>query len=176
MRMGFLFTQMFWGIFFVLFGLVIIIKVVFGVHIPFLRLFISFLLIYMGITMVMGHSNRKESQRSVIFDDTRIQAGGTGKYDIIFGSGIIELAEPEPDKAVTRVQVNTVFGSAVIKLKPGIPVKVAVDAAFAGAKLPNGNQISFGEASYQSPDLDESKPYILLDADVVFGSLEIVAE
>jgi len=174
--MGFLFTQMFWGIFLVLLGLVMIIKVVFGIHIPFLRLFISFLLIYMGISMLMGHFTRKEGQRSIVFDESRIQAGGSGKYDIIFGSGVIELAEPEASQGVTRVQVNVVFGSAVIKIKPGTPVKLTVDAAFAGANLPNGNQISFGEASWQSPGLDESKPYLLLDTDVVFGSLDIMTE
>lgn len=52
-------------------------------------------------------------------------------------------------------------------------MKIKVDAAFASAKMPDGNRISFGDYTYQTKSLKEGEDYLRVDADVVFGELVI---
>jgi hypothetical protein len=51
---------------------------------------------------------------------------------------------------------------------------VEVSSAFAEARRPDGSDLGFGDHVYRSKNLDESKPHLLVKADVVFGKIEIV--
>ena len=175
MRMGFVFSEAFWGIFLIVIGLTIVVKVVFGINIPLMRIILALLLIYIGVSILLGGSCARKSSPDVIFNESRIKVGEpAAKYDIVFGKGEIDLTALKVKPGITRIKVNTVFGSGTIKLRSDQPVKIKLSSAFAGAKLPDKNLVSFGEYTYRSPGLDEGRDYLYIEASVVFGELEIV--
>jgi hypothetical protein len=67
------------------------------------------------------------------------------------------------------------FGGGVIRLNPETPVKIMVNSAFAEAVMPDGNKVQFGNTSYQSKSYKEGQDGLLIEANVVFGGLEIVS-
>lgn len=177
MRMGFLFSEAFWGIFLILLGVTIVLKTFFGINIPLFKTAFAILLIYAGISMLAGgqrwHFYRNES---IFFNNTKVQAEqGRRDYNIIFGSGTLDFTNVKPEPEAHKIEVTTVFGSGVLKVDPNIPVIIKVDAIFASAQFPDGTGISFGNYTYRSPQKrGQNEPYVEIEADVVFGSLTIV--
>lgn len=172
MKMGFIFSQVFWGIFLILLGVSFILKVLFHLDIPVIRLFISFILIYMGLRVLTGGFGWERNHRNIIFNDYQFKVKADGDYNIIFGQGVVDLTGYEVD-ANTRIKINVIFGSGLVKLDPAQPLKIKVDAAFAGAKMPDGNMISFGEYSYQTPAVQKDQPYGKVEVSVVFGEIQL---
>lgn len=170
--MGFIFSQVFWGLFLILLGVSFILKVLFHLDIPVFRLFVSFILIYMGLRVLTGGFACERNSRNMIFNDHQIKVTATGEYNVIFGRGVIDLTDYSVDTN-TRIKINTIFGSGLVKLAPSQPLKIKVTSAFAGAKMPDGNMISFGEYSYQTPAVQENQPYGEMEINVVFGELEL---
>jgi len=170
--MGFLFSGIFWGIVVVLLGLSIILNVVAGVKIPFFRIFFGLLLIYWGVSLLIGA--RFHRSGTAVFSDADIKATAAGKQDVIFGRAAVDLSGIVLKPGANRYEVNTVFGASVIKLDRTMPVKVAASAAFAGVKLPDGGSVAFGESGWRSPGLKEDSTYLLVKTDVVFGATEVV--
>jgi hypothetical protein len=171
LRFGFLFTEVFWGIFLIIIGLSVVIKVLFNINIPLLRLALAFLLIYLGISMLVGGQGIKARPNTVLFNEMHLKASEAGQYNIIFGKGTLDLSALTAGGAKT--ELNTIFGAGVIEVNPKIPVRLHVNAAFAGATMPDGNTISFGDYLYQSPEYREGQPFLEIEANVVFGALTI---
>lgn len=141
-------------------------------NIPVFRIVISVLLIYMGLRILFGGFAFEKSNRNVIFNDNQIKVATAGDYNIIFGRGIVDLTDYSAE-AHTRIEINTIFGSGVVKLNPDQPLKITVNSVFAGAKMPDGNMISFRKYIYQTPGYQENKPYGEVEVNVVFGELQL---
>ena len=171
--MGFLFSGIFWGVVVVLLGLSIILNVVAGVRIPFVRVFFGLLLIYWGVNLLIGARHGRSG--TAVFSDTEVKVTTAGKQDVLFGRGVIDLTGIVLKEGVNRYEVNTVFGASIIKLDPAMPVKVVASSAFAGVKLPDGGNVAFGESTWRSANLKEDSTYLLVKTDVVFGGTEVVA-
>jgi hypothetical protein len=173
--MGFMFSGLFWGVIIILIGLTVILNVVMGVRIPLIRIVFGLLLIYWGVSLLIGTSFRIRTSGSTVFSDSDVRATEAGKQDVIFGKATIDLTGIQLKPGANRFEVNTVFGSSVIRLDPAMPVKVVASTAFAGVRMPDGANIAFGETTYRSAGLREDSTYLLVKADVVFGSTVIVA-
>lgn len=175
MRMGLAFSETFWGLFLIFLGIIFILKVTLGLNIPVFRVVLAFFLIYMGISLLIGGRFKpRVDKNTILFSDSKIEATKPGeKYDIVFSSGTIDLTGIDNIEKVSRVDVNTVFGSGVIRLNRDIPVVIKANSAFASISLPNGNQVTFGDQYYRSENYQEGQPYLELHTDVVFGSLSI---
>jgi hypothetical protein len=48
-----------------------------------------------------------------------------------------------------------------------------MNSAFGNAVAPDHSSISFGEYTYRSKSYKEGQPYLKIEADVVFGKLDI---
>lgn len=176
MKMG---AGLFWGIILIALGLSIIFKVIFGISI--FRIVIAAAFILLGVIILVGkpsfHSNRDDSD--VIFGEktyilSQIQ---NSEYNTIFGKTIYDFRNIDslpPGKI--KVKFNTVFGSAEILLPSNIPVQIKADAVFSAAKLPNGNTVAFGNASYRSATADTSSSTLYIETSVVFGGVNFVQE
>ena len=69
------------------------------------------------------------------------------------------------------------FSSSKIKLNKSLPTELLVNASFANALLPNHEKISFsGKYRYTIPPDSTETPLLKLEANVVFGNLEITTE
>jgi hypothetical protein len=171
--MSFIFSGLFWGIIVVLIGLSIILNVATGVKIPLVRIIFGLLLIYWGVSVLIGASFRSRHSGATIFSESEIKATQAGKQDVVFGKGTIDLTGIMLQPGVNRYEVSTVFGASVIRIDPAMPVKVVAGSAFAGVRMPDGGNIAFGETTYRSAGLREDSTYLLVKADVVFGSMEV---
>lgn len=175
MKMGFIFSGIFWGVIIVLIGLSILLNVVFGIRFPFFRIAFALFLIWLGITLLTGRSTWTREKNKAIFEEKRIDSiTPQTKYDIIFAKGVVDLSKVKLEEKVFKVEVNTVFGSGTIEIDPNLPTKIVVNSVFAGASMPDGNTIAFGQYIYKSDSLKEDTSYLLVNARVVFGGLEIV--
>lgn len=176
--MGCLSSGIFWGVLIIIIGILVLIRVIFGVHIPIFSLIIGLLLVYFGVRIITGMSCCRKS-REVIFESSKIETGtASGKYDVVFGRNIVDLTGVELKSGVKGVEVNTIFGSSVIKIDPAMPVKIRASSAFGSARLPDGNMAAFGEYTYKSDTLKQAdtSTYLLINLNVVFGSAEIVTK
>jgi hypothetical protein len=173
--MGFIFSEIFWGVLLIILGASVVIKAVFHISIPIFPIIIAFILIYGGIRILMGGFGVSNPQNMVLFNDATIQIiNPKDTYNVLFGRGVIDLTKVTLTKETPKVQINTIFGGGVIRLNPATPVKIVVNSAFAEAVMPDGNKVQFGNTSYQSKSFKEGQDYLLIEANVVFGGLEIV--
>lgn len=177
MRMGFMFSEAFWGIFLILLGIAVVLKAFWGINIPLVRTAFAILLICTGISMLAG-GNRwfyKHDNHTVMFGDSAFKAWKhhDREYEIIFGSGVIDLRQMKPGADQKKIEISTVFGSGTVLLDPNLPVEFKVDSVFAGASFPDGSNINFGEHTYRTPNFKPGEPYLEVEAEVVFGSLSI---
>ncbi|MEO0107805.1 MAG: LiaF domain-containing protein [candidate division WOR-3 bacterium] len=172
--MGLIFTGVFWGAVLILLGIGVILNVILGTKIPFGRIFWALLLIYIGISLLVRPAWHKRTWHRKWTSDKVMITSTPGKHDIVFGSAVFDLTSVELQDRVQCEEIDVVFGSAEVRLNPEMPVRIEVNTVFASAKLPNGNEKSFGEYTYQSRTFDENRPYLSIKADVVFGSLEFV--
>ncbi len=173
--MSFVFSGLFWGAIVVLIGLTIILNGVLGIRIPIIRIVFGLLLIYWGISLLLGLSFRRTSGTTA-FSDSRLESTeASGKQDVVFGRSTIDLTGVQLKPGVNRYEVNTVFGASVIRLNPATPAKVVVSSAFAGVRLPDGNTLAFGDNTWLSPAFKPDSAYLYLKVGVVFGGVEITA-
>lgn len=169
---------MFWGLFLILVGFALIIKYVFNLDIPVMRIAVALFLIMVGIRLLMKNRDffwDKHDKNDVIFREASFDGKDMNdkEYNVIFGSSVIDLRDLDSTDLPKTLKINTIFGSSIVKLNKNLPVKLVGDAVFAGAKLPDGNTTAFGEVTYNSPSLEPDVDKLTLQADVVFGSLQV---
>jgi predicted membrane protein len=182
--MRFVFNRIFWGIILVLLGIGLFVERVYGIELPLWGIFWSMVIIAIGISLILPHEKRfrccqsngsKVKEGNVVFDEASIEGDTEIKdYNIVFGSGEIDLTKLSTPKKNSKIEINTIFGKGIIKINKDLPIKVKATSAFGEAKLPGGNSVAFGDSYYESSAYDPNKPFILVRANVVFGGLEIL--
>jgi hypothetical protein len=176
MRMGF---GLLIGVLIMLWGLGIIINVVFHVNIPILKILLGLFLIYIGLKIIFGSSFPCSifhwHSQDAVFSNRTYQGlhGESNEYNAVFGKAMIDLRGVELKEKVTRIKVATVFGNAEVILDKNIPVRIKVDTILGEVKMPQNIGGSFGSAYYQSENFDENKNYLIIDASSVIGGIEI---
>lgn len=175
--MGFLFSGLVWGSFFILLGLAVILKYTLNIDIPVIRLFFAFFLIYLGVQVLLGGFRKTACAPNVVFDQRKVEASGKeGQYNVIFGKGVVDLTGVDfKDKDIT-VEANTIFGSSTVKINSDMPTLVKANAAFGNAKMPDGNAAAVGTYVYKNKTYQEGKPCLTVNANVVFGEVEVTEQ
>ncbi len=174
--MNFIFTTVFWGAMLILLGGSIILKAVFHIDIPIFRIVLALIVIYWGVTLLVGKPLRfgRNRSESVIFNSESFDSGsGNEKYNVVFGSGKFNLSKISLDEGSRYVDINVVFGEGVLIIPKDIPVIIKSNAVFAEVNLPDGNGNSFGDSGYRSTNYKEGEPVLVINGKVVFGELEI---
>lgn len=175
MKMG---AGLFWGVLLILIGIGVVIRVVFNINFPIVKFIIAFFFIFIGIKLLIGNFNFRHinvDENTTIFSESRIDGLDENfkEYNVIFGSSVIDLRDIDMSKGSKEIKINTIFGETVLKISDKTPIKIKADAAFANAKLPNGNTATFGTGRYESETFSPDTNYIYVKGDVVFGSFEI---
>lgn len=179
MKMGFLFTPVFWGGVLVLWGCAIVLNVLFHLNIPVFRILIGLIIVFAGIQLLVGWQGKswcsvQNDEHNVIFSKSTIKATPlTKEYNIVFSNSELNVTEPNPEWVNSKLEVNTVFGAGFIIINPEIPVKIVTTAAFGRIITPDNQQSVIGDHVYQTPALKDNQPYLLIEANVVFGNMEV---
>lgn len=171
---------LFWGIILIIIGISLIIKVVFKIDFPVMKVLIAFFFIYLGIKILAGNvgfAKIKSGPNDVIFSESTFvhETSLPAEQNVVFGRAVFDLRNFKESSLPTDIHINTVFGNSEILIRKSMPVIIKVDAAFAGATLPNGNSNVLGSANYKSDNFDETKPHLTIRTDAVFSALKIRA-
>lgn len=162
------------GALLVLFGLSLILKVIFNIDVPVIRVVIALFLIYLGIRLFIGRDfsliSRNKNENIIVFGQRTISRIEDGmEYNVVFGKGILDLRNTHPsDSHDIFIRLNTVFGSSDVLYNDTIPLKIKSTSAFGGTRLPNGNTEAFGTYEFITGD-SANRPYIILETNTVFG-------
>lgn len=172
-------SGIFWGTFLILLGMLILINVIFGIKLPFIRLLIGIILIYLGITFITGLTIKNIQKKNyatfmaktlVNINDFNIQDQNKYEHTTIFGSSHLNLSDITPTEHPREITINVVCGESEIKINPQIPTHIIVNAAFAHVEFPDNTKISFGTYTHQTNK--ESK--FTINIRVVFGKIKII--
>lgn len=173
-------SSLFWGIILIVIGLSLVIKIVFNVDFPIFKIIIAFIFIYIGLKIMLGDGfkpfHARNTETDVVFGESKFNNFENGKeYNVVFSKGNFDFRDIQlkPD-GPTFVKIHTVFAGSQILIRKDTPVRIRVEAAFAGAQLPNGNSTAFGSTLYSSDSLDTTKPFLDIQAEIVFGGLHVV--
>ena len=166
--------SIFFGILLVLFGLSLILKVIFNIDIPLARVAIALFLIYLGVRLFIGKDftlmPRHINENTIVFGQRTInQVEDDMEYNVVFGKGIFDIRNVHPaDSHEIYIRLNTIFGSSDILYNDTVPLRIKSTSAFAGTKLPNGNTEAFGTFEFNT-DSSDRKPLVRIETNTVFG-------
>lgn len=168
--MNFIFSGLFWGMILVLLGLSVILKSIFNIDIPVFKIVVAVVLIYLGISILIGNKVKKHNDFLMFKEDEMSLNEGHREKTILFGSGRIDLSEITLYNEDYHMNVNVIFGSGIINLPEDVPARIKVSSVFGEAKLPNGSTEVFGDQTYYTKTYKKGEPCLKLNLDVVFGS------
>ncbi len=173
--MDFLFGGLFWGIVIMLLGLSVIIRVVFHIDIPFFRIIMGLIIIYIGLSIMLHSFGMKGvwHKENAVFNEATINQPEGKEYNTLFGKLNLDLSTVDISKGSVKKEINTVFGASFIKISSKMSIKIVANAAFGGVKLPDGGTAAFGTYVYKSPSYEEKKNSLIIDLNTVFGGTEI---
>jgi hypothetical protein len=171
-------SGLFFGLFLILIGFALIIKYVFDLDIPVVRIIIALFFIFIGIRMIVGRSvfyRIHTDENNVIFNESSFEGKDLDKneYNTIFGKSVFDLRNLDSTQLNRTIELNTIFGSTLVKINQDLPLKVVAEAVFGAARLPSGDTAVFGKKVYTTRAFDQGKDYLVIKADVVFGSFEL---
>jgi hypothetical protein len=172
-NMNFISTGAFWGVIIILFGISILLREVFHVHIPFFKIIIGLLFIYWGVRMIAGGIWRRPGSTAIFGESGMQYDSRQDDYDIVFGSGTIDLFKMETPVHNRKVEVSVVFGSGTLIINDSIPMKIEMNSVFGSSVLQDRRINAFGKTYNTTSAYVEGQPYVLLETNVVFGRLDI---
>ena len=162
---------MFFGILLLAIGLIIIVNVMFGIHLPVFRIIFGLFLIYLGFKVIFGVPWRpaewKGQEGSVVFNtaDMVLSESDTlpDSFDVVFGSSKIDLRSLK-NLGDKKVEVNAIFGEVVLILPKALRLESKISSVAGQVTLPKANvEAATGESLH-------------LEANAVFGSITVKRE
>lgn len=171
-------SKLFWGLLIILIGVSIIINHVFKVDFPVFKVIIALVIIYFGISLLIGSfnfSSATSGEFSNVFSGQNYQPDQIGEnqeFNSIFGSSKIDLRQTNFTKDNIDLEVNAIFGSVKIYLPENARVSVKASSAFGSVKGPGHRQDGIGDQEF-SHGQDRVGPSIRVNASAAFGSIRI---
>lgn len=175
MKMG---AGLFWGAFLLLLGVALIIRVVFNVEFPIVKVVFGIMLVLLGIKIIFGKtffSPEDVRDEDTIFREQVYKQPEKGReYSVVFGKGVYDFTGVDLSEGPYRTKISTVFGGSKIIIPSDKPVRIQADAVFAGAELPGGNTAAFGSSIFENELYQPDSAAIEIQVDVVFGGVQVV--
>ena len=173
MRFNNLLGGTFLGVLFILVGIAALLRS-FNIDIPFGRIIIGLLIIYVGVAILVGGGIFIPEDNVIIFSNSNIKVVNNieNEYTILFGSGTIDLTDINLENVSNQIEINTIFGASEILLASDKPIRIEASSVFGKATVPNGNYVSFGDLDYTNITTEEDN-YINMKVASVFGGTNI---
>jgi hypothetical protein len=167
MKMNFLFSNAFWGVLLILWGLSLVLKAFFpSIRLPIATIFISICIIVFGFQLLIGGfgSNRSRNHKRMSHGYTeRISEEFSEELNVVFSTDSIRLNKVDVSTQDRYVDVNAVFGRAIIYVSSTTPVRIEADAVF--GKIYKDSRLKWASGNETA---------LIINADAVFGSVDII--
>ncbi len=163
-------------------GMGLILKNTFNLNIPLFRITVAAFLILLGIHFMIkttiSTTHEIDEEKQTFNKDTGKELKSlNSEYNVVFKKNTIDFTGSQQDKdKPSRIKINTVFGETTLLLDKKSTFKIRIDAAFADVELPNGNNIIFGTSYFESDSVDLKNDNLQINADVIFGKLNLVLD
>jgi hypothetical protein len=170
----------FWGIFLILSGIALLIRVLFNLEIPVLKVVAGLFFILTGLSIIFGKNNAiwpfKSGENEIIFKTEKINAasGLLPRYNVLFSRTDFDLENIALGEAGRKLTINTVFSGSTLYISSEIPVTINVDAVFAGVKMPGRYSPVFGRGTYTSENFNPGIPHLSIEVNIVFGNVVFI--
>ena len=165
-----------WGIILIILGLALIVRTLFGISIPLLRIALGLLLTYAGIGLLSGpngSANQQDKMTITFAKDTITVTKPKKSYDTIMGFSTIDLTNLIlEDTGKTVIDIHTIMGNTIILLNPEIPTEITAQATVGNVQFPHNKAINFGIRTYKTHG-DQVETKLVINAQVILGNLEI---
>lgn len=168
------FNRLFWGMLLILLGICLMLNHFLGWSIPLGTMAVAFILIYLGIIIIFGKAEYKGGHNTIFSSGSAVTSSTEDEYNVIFGRENVDLSNVILQDKTRKIKVDYVFSSGSLIINSEMPVIVKVDSAFASARMPDGNSISFGNYTYSTKNFNAGIPHLEIKADAVFSNLEII--
>lgn len=172
--MRFLSSGIFWGFVVILFGIGILLKSVFHINIPFFKIFVGIVVILFGISIIFDAVKFKKIE--AVFGDYNFNSGTIQKeYNIVFSKAAMDVSNFDFSNYNGEfIKINSVFSSSEIYLSRDFQYEIRAESAFGTVRLPNGENVSFGNiARLENAENSELKR-INLHVSSVFSEVKIL--
>lgn len=189
-------SKMFWGICFLVVGVLLLVNYVLGVNLPIGRTLVAIAFIYIGVNMLFGdfgfHIRRQATEHAAVFssshfhfewpdqdkdngkDDSVVSGKINKEYKTVFGEGVLDLSDVDLSKGAVNIKIKTAFGQTKVIIKKGTPLRIHTNTVFGSSELPEKNLSALGKFNYSSDGLSKDAPALNIDSDVAFGSFQII--
>lgn len=178
---------MFWGLFFLVVGLIIIVQTIFKIDLPVLRILFGCLLIYWGVKVLFGSFGLRMSgfQFEKVSTDTESAFSETAfrvrnpdgsinrRFSSAFSSTTIDLRDLKLEEMDTTFKIESGFSAVKILTPSAVPIKALVSSGLAKVKIRGQKVGSIGETEFQSPGYIADQPHIKLQIEVGFGDVVV---
>lgn len=165
--MNFLFSGPFWGILLILWGLSIILKSFFpALKFSFVTIFVSIVLIVFGIQLLMLNFGRKSSgyqHKSKRVMSESYQTGNVNELNVVFSTDSLNLKSVDITDSDRYVTISAVFGKAVVYVSKDTPLRLESNSVF--GQVHKDSRIRIAQ---------ESENALIIDANAVFGTIDII--
>jgi len=165
--MNFFFSGAFWGVLLILWGLSLVLKAFFpSIRMPLGTIFVSICIIIFGIQLLVGgFGNRsRHSSRGVKTGYSDHQSNQyTEELNVVFSTDTLNLTGLDVSSHDRFVEINAVFGKAILYVDSTVPVRLEADAVF--GKVYKDSRLKWASATETA---------LIINADAVFGSVDII--
>ena len=167
--MRFLSSGIFWGFIVILFGVGILLKSVFHVNIPFFKILIGIIIIFFGISFIVGAMSQRKSE--AIFRDYNFNFVTIEKeYNIVFSKSVFDFTNFNFSNYNGEfIKINSAFSKSEIYLSRNFEYEIRADSVFGVVSLPNGESVSFGNIARLENAENSGLKRINLHVSSVFG-------
>lgn len=172
--MEFFFSKIFWGLMVVLFGVSILLNSIFKINIPIFKIALAGFFIFIGVRMLLDTFGVRSKTNFMGDQHVRIEQIENDKYDVVFGSQVIDLTQGSMSDNDAEIECNVVFGSAKILVPRHINLKLSSSAVFGSVRPPSGDETVFGSNEYVNGEGNLDGKTLRLEVNAVFGSATII--
>lgn len=173
---------MFWGIVIITIGVIVLLNAIFGFDLPIFRILIGVLLVYWGLKVLLGSFSitskvgfsKVHTETEIVFTKGTFQYSKDkkGEFATVFGSSVLDLSSMTEIPA-EKLEFNVVFGESELILPKGIPAIVRATSVLGNTTTSANNKNMMGEVEFKNSLYQEGQPALTIEANTVFGKLQI---
>jgi hypothetical protein len=162
-------SGLFWGIIIIVLGAAILIKHIFNLDFPVIKVVFGVALILIGLRILVfkgahTHCQTGDKNNVVFGERTMYYTVDNTEYNAVFSSAVLDLTKLEATKD-GRIKVSCVFGNMKIIINQQTKLIIDSDVVFGSISNPDENSIT-----------DSNQVILKMKADAVFGSIKIVRQ
>ncbi len=177
-------NSMFWGVLIILVGVAVLVKSVFGIHLPIFKILFGLALIYCGIQVLLGNfclfnkckTGKKDPDHEAVFSHSTFKYQEKNKdgfkYTTVFGSSVLDLTTLS-ELPIRPLEITVLFGKTKVLVRKNTPLLIESQTVFGQTELPENNVNSFGPLRYKNAFAEEATETLKISSYTVFGALEI---